>query len=105
LGQQEREPTGPWTTVTGRSKGRNEERRIAVADTPADFTFPHCNQVFLLERYTRDDNGNILTAETVTGITSLTPTKAGPAQLLDHSRNHWGIEVQHNIRSPGAASL
>jgi predicted transposase YbfD/YdcC len=92
------EAFGPWTTVTERNKGRNEERRIAVADTPADFTFPHCKQVFLLERYTRDDNGNILTAETVTGITSLTPAKAGPAHLLDHSRNHWAIEVQHNIR-------
>jgi hypothetical protein len=91
------EAFGPWTTVTGRSKGRNEERRIAVAGTPAGFTFPHCNQVFLLERYTRDRNGNILTAETVTGITSLTPAKAGPTELLDHSRNHWSIEVRHEV--------
>jgi len=92
------EAFGPWTTVTERNKGRNEERRICVADTPAGFTFPHCNQVFLLERYTRDEQGNILTAETVTGVTSLTPAKASPAELLDHSRGHWSIEVQHNIR-------
>jgi len=96
-----REAFGPWTTVTERNRGRNEERRICVADTPAEVTFPHCNQVFLLERYTRDDDGNILTAEAVTGITSLTSTKAGPDALLNHNRGHWGIEVLHNIRSPG----
>jgi predicted transposase YbfD/YdcC len=92
------EAFGPWTTVTEKNKGRNEERRICLAPTPDGFTFPHCNQVFLLERYTRDEQGNILTAETVTGVTSLTPAKAGPAELLDHCRNHWGIEVLHNIR-------
>jgi predicted transposase YbfD/YdcC len=93
-----REAFGPWTTVTEKNKGRHEQRRICLAPTPDGFTFPHCNQVFLLERYTRDKQGNILTAETVTGVTSLTPAKAGPAQMLDHCRNHWGIEVLHNIR-------
>jgi predicted transposase YbfD/YdcC len=93
-----REAFGPWTTVTERNRGRNEERRICVADTPAEVTFPHCNQVFLLERYTRDDDGNLLTAEAVTGITSLTSAKAGPDALLNHNRGHWGIEVLHNIR-------
>lgn len=92
------EAFGPWTTVTERNRGRNEERRICVADTPAEVTFPHCNQVFLLERYTRDDHGNILTAEAVTGITSLTSAKASPDALLNHNRGHWGIEVLHNIR-------
>ena len=92
------ETFGPWTSVTEPNKGRNEERRICVADTPAGITFPHCNQVFLLERYTRDGEGKILTAETVTGVTSLTPAKASPAELLAHCRGHWGIEVLHNIR-------
>jgi predicted transposase YbfD/YdcC len=93
-----REAFSPWTTVTERSKGRNEQRRIAVADPPPGFTFPHCKQVYLLERTTHDDDGNILTAEAVTGVTSLSNTKANPRDLLTHNRGHWGIEVQHNIR-------
>jgi predicted transposase YbfD/YdcC len=93
-----REAFGPWTEVTERNKSRNEQRRIAVADPPPGFTFPHCQQVYLLERATRDHNGNILTAEAVTGVTSLSPAKASPADLLTHNRGHWAIEVQHNIR-------
>lgn len=93
-----REAFGPWTTTTERTKGRNEQRRIAVADPPPGFTFPYCKQVYLLERYTRDDDGNILTAEATTGVTSLRPDKATPGDLLTHKRGHWGIEVQHNIR-------
>jgi len=93
-----REAFGPWTEITERNKGRNEQRRIAVADPPPGFDFPHCKQVYLHERYTRDKDGNILTAEAVTGVTSLTPAKASPRDLLTHKRGHWGIEVQHNIR-------
>lgn len=93
-----REAFGPWTETTERNKGRNEQRRIAVADPPPGFEFPHCEQVYLLERYTRDDDGNILTTEAVTGVTSLSSSKASPADLLTHKRGHWGIEVQHNIR-------
>jgi len=89
---------GPWTDVTERNKGRNEQRRIAVADPPPGVTFPHCEQVYLLERATRDDDGNLLTAEAITGVTSLTRAKASPRDLLKHNRGHWSIEVQHNIR-------
>jgi len=39
------------------------------------------------------------TTETVYAITSLTAEKAGPARLLDLSREHWGIENKlHYVR-------
>lgn len=33
-----------------------------------------------------------MSCETVTGIISLTPSQASPAQLLIRNRDHWGIE-------------
>jgi predicted transposase YbfD/YdcC len=92
------EAFGPWTAVTERNKGRNEERRIAVADPPPGFDFPHAKQVYLLERYTRDDDGNLIRAEAITGVTSLSPAQASPRELLTYKRGHWGIEAHHNIR-------
>jgi hypothetical protein len=92
------EAFGPWTELTERNKGRNEQRRIAVAEPPPGFSFPHANQVYLLERNIRDDDGNLISAEAVTGVTDLGPAQASPAQLLAYKRGHWGIEAHHNIR-------
>ncbi len=36
--------------------------------------------------------GAKVSCESVTGITSLTAGRAGPAGLLAHNRNHWAIE-------------
>jgi predicted transposase YbfD/YdcC len=93
-----REAFGPWTELTERNKGRNEQRRIAVAVPPPEFSFPHAKQVYLLERTTRDNNGNLIAAEAVTGVTDLGPAQASPSQLLAYKRGHWGIEAHHNIR-------
>jgi predicted transposase YbfD/YdcC len=54
--------------------------------------FPYLEQVFCLHRHTTDLKGTELRSECVYGVTSLSTTKAGPAQLLDFNRNHWSIE-------------
>ena len=43
-------PISDTTIDTGH--GRHERRTIQVMDAPADLGFPHCAQVFLIERYT-----------------------------------------------------
>ncbi len=49
--------------------------------------------------------GAKVSCESVTGITSLTAGRAGPAGLLAHNRNHWAIENGlHHRRSPGGSS-
>jgi len=47
--------------------------------------------------------GAKMSCEAVTGITSLTPAQAGPADLLTCNRGHWAIENglhhrRHNLR-------
>ena len=45
-----------------------------------------------LQRHTTDLTGHTLRTEVAYGITSLTPTRAGPARLLRLLRGHWEIE-------------
>lgn len=53
---------------------------------------------FLVERYVTRTAGE-RTAMAVLGVTSLSPGQAGPAELADHTRGHWGIENRlHWIR-------
>jgi len=49
-------------------------------------------QVFCLRRHTTDLTGQLLRAEVVYGITSLSPAQADPARLLALNRAHWAIE-------------
>ena len=60
--------------------------------------FPHHQQVVRIERSVTDLAGNPLRHEVVSGITSLTPEKAGPERLLKISREHWGIETSLHWR-------
>ena len=55
---------------------------------------PHTNrqQVFRLDRHTQCVKTGVVTDETVYGITSLSPQRAGPQQLLSLARGHWSIE-------------
>jgi hypothetical protein len=41
--------------------------------------------------------GAKVSCESVTGIACLTPGQASPARLLTHNRNHWAIEVRHEV--------
>lgn len=54
--------------------------------------FPHCGQVFEVERTVRKLDGTPLRHEIVQGITSLTAEKASPRRLLEIIRGHWSIE-------------
>lgn len=52
-----------------------------------------------IERVTTDLSGKALRHEAVSGITSLTPEKAGPERLLQINREHWCIENRlHYVR-------
>ena len=61
--------------------------------------FPHCGQVFRIERTVRNLEGTPFRHEVVYGITSLTPEQASPGTLLEIVRGHWEIENRlHNVR-------
>ena len=49
-------------------------------------------QVFRLDRRTQCVKTGVVTNETGYGITSLSPERAGPQQLLSLARGHWNIE-------------
>ena len=80
--------------------GRIETRRIWTStELKGYLEFPYHEQVVRIERATTDLTGKILRHEVVSGITSLTPEKANPEQLLQINRGHWGIENKvHYVR-------
>jgi len=49
-------------------------------------------QVFRIERFTTDLQGENESREVAYGITSLTPQQADCKRLLELARNHWQIE-------------
>jgi len=99
-----------WTSVPishttiDKGHGRHEKRTIQVTDAPDDLGFPHCSQVFLIERYTtrtvrkRRKNSRkyktvkVKTAVAALGITSLSSREAAPHHLAAYVRGHWAIE-------------
>ena len=87
-----------WTVDRGH--GRIDVRTIkTLPPTPrVSALFPHAGQLFLVERYSYDPDGNLLSAVAVLGITSLAPHQAGPGNLLAHLRGHWAIEMHHYVR-------
>lgn len=80
--------------------GRIETRRIWTStELKGYLEFPYHEQVVRIERLTTDLTGKTLRHEVVSGITSLTPEKAGPERLLEINRGHWGIENKvHYVR-------
>lgn len=80
--------------------GRIEERTISVRrGRPPGFAFPFVEQCFCIERVRRDLRGNLMSAETVYGITSQSHKKALPRDLLRQNRRHWTIENgSHYVR-------
>ncbi len=80
--------------------GRIETRRIWTSvELKGYLEFPYHEQVVRIERATTDLAGKTLRHEVVSGITSLTPEKAGPERLLQINRGHWGIENKsHYVR-------
>lgn len=78
------------TTTTGHGD-RVERRDLLVSTALAGHpNWPHCQQVLRLIR-TVTQNGQT-TTDVAHAITSLSPQRAGPQQLLSLWRGHWRIE-------------
>jgi predicted transposase YbfD/YdcC len=89
----------PWGEVPvadatrERGHGRVERRTLKVTAVAAGLLFPHAAQAVQVVRRRRPLNSTKRwSSETVYAVTSLSATQAGPAQLADIIRGHWGIE-------------
>ncbi len=80
--------------------GRVETRSIQTSTVLNGYLdFPHCGQVFRLERERIFLKTGEVERETVHGITSLTPDRADRVRLLSLNRGHWSIENRsHYVR-------
>lgn len=93
----------PWATVPithtshDRGHGRDERRTIQVMPAPEGI-FPYAEQVFLVERYVNDLDGNPKSAVAALGLTCLSTAQADPERLATLVRGHWGIESLHWLR-------
>jgi predicted transposase YbfD/YdcC len=93
-----RRPLGRAQTMR-LAHGRLEHRTLLAVRAPADLGFPFARQVLRLERrIISKRTGEILSDETVYGVTSLTPEQASASQLLKLWRTHWQIETLHWLR-------
>jgi len=73
--------------------GRIEERYLTVSDELSDYSdWPGLQQVFQLTRTATFKKTGEHRAETVYGITSLTPQQADASVLMNLVRSHWHIE-------------
>lgn len=81
------------TETVEKGHGRIEHRRLtASGELKGYLDWPYVEQVFQLERQSREVNTGKLTREVVYGVTSLTACEADAARLLELTRGHWGIE-------------
>ncbi|RQW78638.1 MAG: ISAs1 family transposase [Geobacter sp.] len=83
--------------TVGKDHGRIETRTLTASAMLAAFlreelTWPGVQQVFRLERTAVEVATGQTRREVVYGLTSLSPAEAGPAELLQLTRDHWGIE-------------
>ena len=86
----------PGTTTTETGHGRRERRTVATAAPRTTLDFPHAAQAIRITRHRTA--GGRTSRQTVYAITDLTPQQAGPDQLAQAARDHWGIEALHHIR-------
>lgn len=86
----------PHHTVDERDHGRANtwETWIANAD---GIDFPYAKQIALIRRRTYNLVGEKTRQEYALIITSLAGEHASAVELSDHVRNHWGIEVRHEV--------
>jgi hypothetical protein len=79
--------------TTNKSRGRVETRRlIAMPNQDNYIQWPGLEQVFQLERRVVHPAQGKETTELFYGITSLAYQPGSAAELLEWSRQHWGIE-------------
>jgi len=66
---------------------------------PKGFSLPYVEQSFRIDRTRQNLGGDLLSSETVYGVTSISTPKASPERLLELNRGHWSIENQsHYVR-------
>lgn len=83
----------PQADTVDKGHGRIELRQIRTSTELNSYVdFPHCGQVFQIERTVRRLDSTPLRHEIVYGISSLTPKQASPARILELVRGHWEIE-------------
>lgn len=76
-----------------KAHGRLEQRKLTlVRDETAFVNWPGLQQVFKLERTRISCRTGEITEEVVYGITSLSPERGTAHQILEWTRNYWGIE-------------
>lgn len=84
---------------TGKQSGRIETRRLtAIPDEDNFLQWPGLNTVFRLERHVFRPRKGDESIEVVFGITSLAFTPGLAKQLLNWTRQHWGIENKLHYR-------
>ncbi|MDA8149724.1 MAG: ISAs1 family transposase [Nitrospiraceae bacterium] len=83
----------PPHKATFSGHGRTPVQTIWVSSQLAGYSdFPHLEQVFRIDRLTRDKKTGRTRQESVFGVTSLSAQKASPRDILDFVRGHWEIE-------------
>jgi hypothetical protein len=95
----------PQHKTVDKGHGRLETREIWTSVELNDYVdFPHVGQVFCIRRTTTDLHGNVVkgrksVTDVAYGLTSLSPQKASPAEVLAYNRDHWQIENRlHHVR-------
>lgn len=77
----------------GKGHGRLEKRTLLVSTELNEYLdWPHVAQVFRLEREVWHAKHQAWRRQIIYGLTSLSPEKASPKQLLRLTRAYWGIE-------------
>lgn len=79
--------------TTDKGHGRLEKRTLTLmVDEEAFLDWPGVRQVFKLERYVQRMKTGQESTEVIFGITSCSPERASAEQLLQWTRQYWGIE-------------
>ena len=82
-----------------KAHGRLEIRSITVIPLErGDDYLCNAKQALRIVRYRQELKTKKISVEVVYALTSADPQKYTPKQLLKFNRNHWSIEVSHNIR-------
>lgn len=92
---------GPHTTTVELGHGRIERRTLYVTAALNDYLdWPAVGQAGLIERVrVAKNSGQLLSHQREFFVTSLSPQRASPAQLLQINRGHWTIENKsHYVR-------
>lgn len=86
----------PHPVVTNKGHGRIERREIRTSTALGGYIdFPYAAQVFRIDRSVIHLKSGLLHEQTVYGITSLPPERAGSRQIGELARGHWEIENRY----------